>query len=149
MKYEFSLEVVLDHRKRNENEARRKFYEAQSKVDAAVAQLNEFYDQVDHARSESMKLQVKGGTTAPSLVANENFVTGQKFRIEAQRMKIRDLKMEAESLQDALLEAAKETKTLEKLKERQVEEFKKKRRKHEAREMDEIVTLRHKNPAQE
>ena len=145
MKYEFSLEVVLEHRRRSENEARRVFLLAQAKVDEAVDQLNEFYDQVDRTRNDSLSLQKQGGTTAPSLVANENFVTGQKFRIEAQRVKIRDLKMEAERLQDVLLEAAKEVKTLEKLKERQIEEFKKKRRKHEAREMDEIVTLRHKN----
>ena len=145
MKYEFSLQVVLEHRKRSENEARRAFLEAQAKVDAAVAELNEFYEQVDQTRADSLALQRRGGTASPSLVANENFVTGQKFRIDAQRMKIRDLKIEAEVLQDALLEAAKEVKTLEKLKERQADEFKKKRRVHEAREIDEIVTLRHKN----
>ena len=145
MKYEFSLEVVLLHRRRAENEARRVFLLAQAKVDAAVSQLNEYYAQVDRTRDESLKLQLQGGAAAPSLVTNESFVTGQRFRIEAQRMQIRDLKMEAEVLQEALLEAAKEVKTLEKLKERQMDEFKKKRRKHEAREIDEIVTLRYKN----
>jgi flagellar FliJ protein len=145
MSYEFSLEVVLEHRRRTENEARRRFMEAQAKVDEAVAQLNEYYAQVDRTREENLSLQRQGGTNAPSLVANEAFISGQKFRIEAQRMKIRDLKAEAEILQSALLEAAKEVKTLEKLKERQFEEYKKKRRKHEAREIDEIVVLRHKN----
>jgi flagellar export protein FliJ len=145
MKYEFSLEVVLEHRRRTENEARRVFLEAQAKVDQAVAQLNEYYAQVDRTREQNLTLQLQGGANAPSLTANESFITGQKFRIDSQRMMIRDLKMEAEALQEALLEAAKEVKTLEKLKERQLEEFKKKRRKHEAREIDEIVTLRHKN----
>ncbi len=145
MSYEFSLQVVLEHRRRLEDEARRVFFEAQAKVDQAVGVLNEYYAQVDRTRDESLKLQKQGGAMAPTLVANENFVTGQKFRIEAQRMKIRDLKMEAEALQDALLEAAKEVKTLEKLKERQQEEYKKKMRKREANEIDEIVTLRHKN----
>jgi flagellar FliJ protein len=147
MSYEFSLEVVLVHRRRLEDEARRQYFEAQAKVDQAMKVLNEYYAQVDRTREDSLNLQKQGGTFAPTLVANENFVTGQKFRIEAQRMQIRDLKMEAEALQDALLEAAKEVKTLEKLKERQQEEYKKKMRKREANEIDEIVTLRHKNQA--
>lgn len=145
MSYEFSLEVLLEHRRRTENEARRVYMEAQAKVDQAVAQLNEYYAQVDRTREENMQLQKQGGALAPSLVANESFITGQKYRIEAQRTKIRELKMAAEELQLALIEAAKETKTLEKLKERQLEEYKKERRKREMKETDELVVLRHKN----
>ena len=116
MKYEFSLEVVLTHRRRTENEARRVFMEAQAKVDVAVAQLNEYYAQVDRTRESNLDLQKQGGAQSAALAQNESFITNQKYRIEAQRTKIRELKMAAEALQDALLEAAKETKTLEKLK---------------------------------
>jgi flagellar FliJ protein len=144
MRYEFSLEVLLEHRRRTENEARRQYMEAQAKVDQAVAQLNEYYAQVDRTREDNLNLQRQGGAKSSSLVANENFITGQKVRIETQRMKIRELKMAAEELQLALVEAAKETKTLEKLKERQQEEYKKARRKRDMKETDELVVLRHK-----
>jgi flagellar export protein FliJ len=146
MKFEFSFEVLLDHKRKLENEARRQFMEAQVKVDEATVKLNEFYDQVDRARGDSQKLQRTGGLLAPALVANSDFISGQKFRIEAQRMKIRDLKLVADELQEAMVECAKETKTLEKLRERSLDEYKKERRKREAKETDEIVVLRHKRP---
>ena len=144
MSYTFSLEVLLDYKKRLENEARLLFVEAQTKVDAAIAVLGEYYDQVDRTREETLNLTRQGGALAPTLVSNSDFISGQKFRIEAQRLKIRELKMTADELQEALIEAAKETKTLEKLKERGLEAYKKDRRKREMKETDELVTLRHK-----
>ncbi len=144
MNYKFSLQVLLEHRKTLENEARRLYVEAVSKVDQATAELNEFYDQVDRTRVENASLERSGGTSAAALVANDNFISGQKYRIEAQRKKIRELKSAAEELQEALIEAAKERKSLEKLKERRTEEFKKDLRKRELKANDEIVTLRHK-----
>ncbi len=144
MSYTFSLEVLLEYKKRLENEARLLFVEAQTRVDAALAVLSESYDQVDRARQESSDLTRAGGALAPKLVANSDFISGQKFRIEAQRLTIRELKMTADELQEAMIEAAKETKTLEKLKERGFETYKKDRRKREMKETDELVTLRHK-----
>ena len=144
MNYKFSLQVLLEHRKNLENEARRLYVEAVSKVDEATAELNEFYAQVDRTREQNAKLERSGGTSSAALIANDNFISGQKYRIESQRKKIRGLKTAAEDLQEALIEAAKERKSLEKLKERRTEEFKKDLRKRELKETDEIVTLRHK-----
>lgn len=144
MSYIFSLEVLLDYKKRLENEARLLFVEAQSKVDAAIVVLGEYYDQVDRTREQNSILQAQGGALAPSLVANSDFITGQKFRIEAQRLKIRELKTTADELHEAMIEAAKETKTLEKLKERGFEQYKRDRRKREMKQQDELTTLRHK-----
>lgn len=142
--YKFSLEVLLEHRKRLENEARRLFAEAQANVDEATAKLNSFYDQVDRTRLENGQIAKTGGKTAPSLVANDQFIEGQKYRIETQRKKIRELKSIAEELQDAMVEAAKETKMLEKLKERQTLEHKKVQSRRELKATDELVTMRHK-----
>lgn len=147
MSFKFSLEVLLDHKRKLQDEARRVFAEAQSKVDHAVAELNGFYKQVDDTRAENQALEKSGGTLASRLVMNDAFVEGQKIRIEHQRLKIRELKSTAEILQEQLIEAAKETKALEKLKEKQKEEFKKKQRIREMKENDEIVTLRHKRDA--
>jgi flagellar protein FliJ len=144
MKFEFSLESLLDHRRRVEDVAQKDWAEAQAKVDQAVAKLNEFYDQVDEARQRTASLENQGGAQAGALISNSEFIGGQKYRIEAQRHVIRGLKAEAERLQDILIEAAKETKTLEKLRERQLEEFKIKRRKLEAKELDELIVTRFK-----
>lgn len=144
MRFEFSLESLLTHRRRLEELAQREYAEAQSKVDAAALKLNEYYDQVDEARHRSASLEVRGGAQAGALISIDEFIAGQKYRIEAQRKVIRDLKVEAERLQEILIEAAKETKTLEKLKERQLEEFKLKRRKAETKALDELIVTRFK-----
>ncbi len=144
MKYKFSLEVLLDHRKKLENEARRNFMLAQSRVDDAITELNGFYDQVDRTRTENGDIEKSGGRASPKLMANDDFIAGQKFRIEAQRLKIRELKVIADELMEIMIEAAKEAKTLEKLKERRTDEHKIAERKHELKETDEIVVLRHK-----
>ncbi len=143
MSFEFSLEVLLDHKRKLQDEARRVYVEAQAKVDQAVGELNGFYKQVDDTRLENQTLEKSGGALASRLVMNDAFVEGQKIRIEHQRLKIRDLKSAAELLQEQLVEAAKEVKALEKLKEKQKEEYKKKQRIREMKENDEIVTLRH------
>ena len=144
MKYKFSLKVLLDHRKKLENEARRNFMLAQSRVDDAITELNGFYDQVDRTRTENGDIEKSGGRASPKLMANDDFIAGQKFRIEAQRLKIRELKVIADELMEIMIEAAKEAKTLEKLKERRTDEHKIAERKHELKETDEIVVLRHK-----
>lgn len=147
MSFVFGLEVLLEHKRRLQREAQRAWAEAQRKVDAAVEELNRFYKQVDDTRNETQELAKTGGALANRIVMNDAFIDGQKYRIEAQRLKIRELKSIAEQLQDAMIEASKETKTLEKLKEKQKEEYKKKARVREMKEIDEIVTLRHKRDA--
>ena len=47
MRFLFSLESLLDHRRRLEEVAQKEWAEAQGKVYAAVAQLGRYYDQVD------------------------------------------------------------------------------------------------------
>lgn len=143
MSFVFSLEVLLDHKRKLQDEARRVWVEAQSKVDQATDELNGFYKQVDDTRLQNQELERTGGALAGRLVMNDSFVEGQKIRIEHQRLKIRELKSAAEILHEQLIEAAKETKALEKLKEKQKEDYKKKMRIREMKENDEIVTLRH------
>lgn len=148
MSYKFSLDVLLDHRQKLENEARRIWVEAQTKVDEATRELNGMYDLVDHTRAESGKIKtqgvVVGASQMPRLTMNDDFVAGSKIRIEMQRKKIRELKMAADMLQEAVVEAAKERKTLEKLKEKRKAEYKLAERKKELKENDELVILRHK-----
>ncbi|MEK7356032.1 MAG: flagellar export protein FliJ [Bdellovibrionota bacterium] len=144
MRFLFSLESLLDHRRRLEEVAQKEWAEAQGKVDAAVAQLGRYYDQVDEARTRSAAIETQGGAQTGALISIDEFIGGQKYRIEAQRAVIRELKTEAERLQEILIEAAKETKTLEKLKERQLADFNVKRRKAEAKANDELIVTRFK-----
>lgn len=144
MSFEFKLDVLLDHKRKLQNEATRAWAAAQAKVDEATAELNGFYKQVDNTRLDNQVIEREGGAQAHRLVQNDQFILGQNIRIDRQRLKIRDLKAEAELLHERMVEAARETKTLEKLKEKQLADYKKRQRVREMKENDEIVVLRHK-----
>ena len=144
MKFEFAYEKLLDHRKTLEEIARKEYMLARAAVDQAEMELRRMYDEIAHARRRASELEVEGGAQGPALSLIGEFVSGQKVRIEMQRKKLRQLLDEAERRQALLVEAAKEHKTLQKLKERRLKEFKQELKKREIKTVDEIVTTRFK-----
>ena len=144
MKFEFSYEKLLDHRKTVEEVAHRDYLLAQTQVDAAEKVLRGMYDDIAKSRTRIGKLEVEGGKAGPALGLLHDFIDGQKIRIERQRAKIRELLAEAERKHEILVEAAREHKTLQKLKEKRKQEFRKAVKKRELKAVDEIVTTRFK-----
>lgn len=144
MKFSFPYEKILDHRKTVEEIARKEFMAARALVVAAEEKLRSLYDEIAASRARAGRLERAGGAQGPSLILIAEFIDGQKIRIERQRQKIRELQRDAEQKQEALIEAAKEYKTLEKLKEKRSKEFKRALKKKELKEIDEIVTTRFK-----
>lgn len=145
MKFEFSFETLLDHRRKLEDAARREWTEAQAKVDKAKKELDELYGQIDSARERVATLEKTGGAQAGSLVSISEFISGQNVRIEKHRYMMRDLITDAEQKRDVMVEAAKETKTLQKLKEKKKAEYKAKQKKRELKEVDELIVTRFKS----
>lgn len=130
-------------RKIEEDVAQRDYSEALGRHDAEVAALNAMYfalDQTMDSRSVSIRT---GGTVGPSLVQMDAFLQGQEHRIEAQRKVIRGLKEIVEQKHQILIEKVKAHKAIEKLKERQKEEFKKAQIQHERRVQDETASIRY------
>lgn len=144
MKFSFSYQKLLDHRKTVEEVARKEYMVARAAVDAAEDELRGMYNDIAESRRRAGRLEVQGGAQGPSLSLISEFIDGQKVRIERQRLKIRELLAVAEQKQDILVEAAREHKTLQKLKERRLKEFKRLVKKKELKEIDEIVTTRFK-----
>lgn len=142
MKFQFVYQKLLDHRSALEDVARRNWLEAKNKVDQAKAEIDAMYSQIDSARQSAGELEAVGGAHAPRLVQIDEFINGQKIRIERQRLVVRELLAEAERLQEILVEAAKERKILEKLRERRLDEHKLKQRKLELKRTDELVVTR-------
>lgn len=142
MKFKFVFAKLLEHRRKLEDIARKNYLEAQAKVDTSMRMLDGFYEQVEHARKQAGELSQTDGPHAASLGQIDQFINGQKIRIERQRAEVRELMGEAERMQELLIEAAKETKTLDKLRERRHEEYKVKRKKMELKEADELVVTR-------
>ena len=142
MKFTFSFQKLLDHKRALEDVARRNWLEAKSSVDRADAELKAMYGQIDQARMRVGDLEREGGPRGPALAQIDEFINGQKIRIERHRLRMRELIAEAERLQEILIEAAKERKTLDKLRERRLEEYKVQRKKRELKQVDELVVTR-------
>lgn len=143
MKFQFPFAKLLELRIRSEDVARKQFTEAQRAVDDANRELAEMYAAIDRSRLSSHDLALKGGADPARLVQNDVFVLGQATLIERKRLVIRDLMSVVEAAQAVLVEAAKERKTLEKLRERRLNEWKAALKKREIKQLDELATTRH------
>lgn len=145
MAFVFRLQKVLEHRRRLEDEARRDFMIAQENTRQAMKQLEDMYVAIDLARSRGHNM-VTGSPDprmAPTLQHVDLFINGQKLRIGHHRTKIRDLKGEEERLQDLLVQAAREKKTLEKLREKHLQEYREERARREQEEADDLSVMRY------
>ncbi len=143
MKFRFTLEKLLEHKRTLERQAQKAWAEAQANVDRATKELDGLYAAVDEARKDVPRME-REGRPAASVAQVDEFINGQKIRIERKRGEIRELLAIAEARQVELVEAAKERKTLEKVREKRLEDFKLRRKKHELKENDELVVTRFK-----
>ena len=143
MRFKFSLDSVLKHRKRLEEVAQKEFAEAQANVEAAIHKIEGMYARMDEVREEIRQAQMCGGSADMEHIRGmEVFLLGQARRIEAARLGLRELMAIAEQKQELLIEAAKERKILDKLKERKKSEHIELARKVEAKELDDMTTIR-------
>ena len=88
------------------------------------------------------KIKTEGGPAKGELQNHEDFIHGQKIKIERKKQEIRGLKAEAEEKQTILVQKAQDTKVMEKLKGKQYEKFHKEARRREVKEADDIVVMR-------
>lgn len=145
MAFRFRLQKVLDHRLRLEDEAKREYLAAQANTLEAIRLLEQLYVAIDVARQRGHEL-VTGGPDlrmTPTLQHTDLFINGQKIRIERQRTKVRELKTIEEEKQELLAQAAREKKTLEKLREKHLQEYRKERDRKEQEEADDLSVMRY------
>lgn len=148
MKFRFRLQKVLEHRKRLEDEAKRKYFEAVARTQEAKDKLEAMYKAIDVSRNRAHQMlsgtQSSGGghELILSLQDTDLFIRGQNIRIEQQRLVVRECKQAEEIEQDQLIQAAKDRQTLEKLREKKLQEFREGIERKEAAEVDDLNILR-------
>ena len=143
MGFTFKFETVLKHRRHLEDIARRDFMEAQRKLDDCLEGINSLYQSVDGARSGIAAQQKVGdGEALQGIRATEQFIEGQKIRIQNERQRARTLMTKVEEMHEKLVEAVKEYKKIEKLRDRMKVQYKKEMKKTEAKRMDDLVVIR-------
>lgn len=143
MGFKFNLESVLKHRQRLEEEAQREFAEAQRAVNEILQKIESMYNRMDEVREEIAAAQKSGTAQALEQVRNmEEFLVSFKKQIEATRLQARELMAAAEERQEKLIFAAQEKKVLAKLKERREAEHREHVSRIEAKELDDLTTIR-------
>ena len=139
----FALESVLSHRQRTEDSARREFSAAKAVADQGEAEIRAMYRRGDEVRVEIAQAERRGSARDVAEVSEMNaFLTNFARQIEAKKLAQRDLILIVENKREELIVAARETKVLEKLKERRSLEWREWIKQSEAKEMDDLTTMR-------
>jgi flagellar FliJ protein len=145
VKFKFSLQKVLEHRKIKENVVQKDFQDALADLVALENKLREMGEQADEARVRAFNLQSDGGNAGPGLSQINDFLRHQKVLVTMQQIKITQQQKFVEEKRDLLRQAAVDTKVIATFKEKKFEEFRSQVESEEQKEMDEQSVLRFKH----
>lgn len=139
MKFKFSLEKLLGHKKILEDIARRDYVDAQKKVDLEISKLSQFRDDLTQAYKQKFVVQNNGGAIGEALKSINEFMEGKKIEIKNQEIIIQGLQKISEEKRIRLVSAAQDHKVYEKLKEKKLIDFKTILKKKDKKNIDELV----------
>lgn len=138
-RFEFSLQKVLDYRQRREEQALRAFAEAQAQLAHARAVL----ERLQHEREECLaRSQRRHRLMVPMLTVEQTYLSALEERLEEQRQRVAQAERLLEERRQALLEAQRERKALERLREKQYEQWRQEMLRVEQKALDELATMR-------
>ena len=134
-KFKFSLEKVLSLREFEQNQAQIELGKAQSVV-------NDINDQLKFIASERLKSNESRSKSSDLtfLMSIENYINGLDYKKEKLIEELAQAQIILEEKRAIVVEAIKKRKSLEKLKEKQFESYKKEYNKEEEKILDEIST---------
>ena len=138
----FTLQTVLDYRKRLEDIAQHRLIEAKKVQETIKKKLDDEVSSLTLFINESESLQAKGiGIT--ELIRYEERITAQKHNIQAIKKNLSEKSELVRKEQQHLIYRSKERQIMERLKETQNIAWKGYLDKKEAAMLDEIATTRH------
>ena len=138
----FSLQTVLDYRKRLEDIAQHRFIEAKKIRETIEKKLGDEINALTEFIKETEKLQTVGiGIT--ELIRHEERITAQKNNITAIKKHLKERSELVNKEQQNLIHRCKERRIMEQLKETQNKAWQIFLNKKEAAMLDELATSRH------
>jgi len=141
-KYNFKLEPLLNHRRFVEDVRQKAFTDVQKKVSESrhIAKCLE----EEHVRqAEELKKKMQDPQPASENVLYATYLTSLSNRIDEQRQRVQAAEKERDEKKSALLEAVKNRKTIERLKEVRADQFEQFQLKKEQEFSDEIGIQQH------
>lgn len=140
-KFRFKLEPVERVRRSKEDECMRLLAQAQSRYHQALQFKSELSQQLEDSLIRREKLGETAQFASAFLLEND-FIVGQKQRIMQADHFIMRAKKNVEKMLKDFLNAKKQTKVIEKLRENAFEEFKIEVQKKEQKELEELYVMR-------
>lgn len=141
MRFRFPFETLEKERRVRRNEAEREYRLALNKVEEQQSRLNSYKKKLVDAIDQIASVRSGAGQVISTLRSLDEYIRGQKIRIQLQAKTVQGLAEIADQKRLVLVEAAKEVKILEKLREKRYNEFKRELRKREAKVIDEIAIM--------
>lgn len=138
-RHQFSMEKILEWRITEEENARKSVLHAQNKMQQQQQQLTHLVNENTKLKHEQMKL-----TEISTLRYNHHLKGLIDEKIVIQKNAIDQAQSDMDRLQEALLQAHKDRKIMEKLKERESVQVLEQVKSEEQKQLDEIATLQYK-----
>lgn len=142
-RFEFKLEPLYEYRQRLVELCQREFAVARERLDEEYEKL-EVLKATYHASSKEVDRLKECGSQTPELNMYAAYLVRLKNHIGEQERIINEVRRELDKKRGQLLEASKNKKAVEIIKERSLETFKEQEKKYEQKVLDEIVSSRFK-----
>lgn len=137
-KFIFKLQSVLNLRKQKEDSIKNELANATRKLEAEKRKLSELETMLEDTVREFNERTKK--TTVHELIEFNEYLSLLNSRIKTQKENVNNAAQYVDKVREELVKAVKERKILEKLRERQFEEFLLEQKKLEQKTNDEIVS---------
>ena len=137
-RFTFKLEAVLEQRKQAERQRQREVAAAQHRLLQLQAEL----DALAAVKRASAKQLRAGKISAAALAAHQRFAAATRQKGATLNRALTEARRDLDAAQLTLVEAAKQRKVMEKLREREHARWVEQIRKHEQAEADEIAAAR-------
>jgi len=138
-RFVFSLQKVLEYRQRLEEQAIRAFAEAQAQLMHEQAVLHKLLIEREECLRRSHRRQ---HLSVELLAVEQTYLSALEERIEQQRQRVAEAEKVLEEKRQALIEAQRERKTMERLREKQYEEWRQEWLRTEQKALDDLATVR-------
>lgn len=142
VKFNFTLQKVLDHREIKMDLAKKDYLEAQSFLAAEQKILDDMIEVKRRSLAERSSLTAQTTGWQSSVNQINSFLTGQDLRIANQNERLLKIEKVVESRREILKDALTEVKIMERLKEKKKADYLQDVRQKEAKELDEISSTR-------
>jgi len=142
MAFTFKFQSILDLKIRLEDQKKSKYGEANEELKRQQDKLNVLFEEREYQFS-IMREKGKTGLTPKELIVYNNYMERLKRSIEIQNVVVEKAKKAVEAARLELVEAAKQRKMFETLKEKKLEEYWEDYYKKEQASLDEIVSYKY------